>query len=52
MHAWDLAVAARPDAVAELDPVLAGLAIGVARQAIPDEARGEGEGFPFGRSER
>ncbi len=48
VHAWDLTVAARPDAVAELDPALAELAIGVARQAIPDEARGEGEGFPFG----
>jgi uncharacterized protein (TIGR03086 family) len=48
VHAWDLAVAALPHAVAGLDPALAELAIGVARQAIPDEARGEGAGFPFG----
>lgn len=48
VHAWDLAVAALPHAAASLDPTLAELAIGVARQAIPDEARGEGAGFPFG----
>lgn len=48
VHAWDLAVATGPDAVLRLDPTLAEAALGVARRAIPDDARGEGAGFPFG----
>lgn len=47
VHAWDLAVASRGRVVdLGLDPSLAELSIGIAHQAIPDEARGEGE--PFG----
>ena len=47
VHAWDLAVASRGRVVdLGLDPSLAELSIGIARQAIPDEARGEGQ--PFG----
>jgi len=50
VHAWDLAVAVRDEVVNELglDPSLAELAIGIAGRAIPDDARGVGEAFPFG----